>query len=184
MDFSFTDEQQQLRRTVREFAESEIAPHVMEWDEVSQFPSRTDPETGGNGLDGRDFSGRVWRRGPGLHRVRDGHRGTRARRWLGWTDRGGAQFAVHQSHLQIRHARAAQEICDAAGAGQEAGLLVADRAASGFRRGRRADHRRAQGRRLDSQRLENVYHQWPLRGHLRGHGRDRQAAREPREFPR
>ena len=29
MDFSLTDEQQQLRRTVREFAEGEIAPYVM-----------------------------------------------------------------------------------------------------------------------------------------------------------
>src|SRR4026208_428684 len=27
-----------LRRTVREFAESEIRPHVMEWDEAQQFP--------------------------------------------------------------------------------------------------------------------------------------------------
>src|ERR1700722_10866780 len=39
VDFSLTDEQQQLRRTVREFAEAEIAPHVMEWDEASHFPS-------------------------------------------------------------------------------------------------------------------------------------------------
>ena len=30
MEFSFTDEQKQLRRTVREFAEAEIRPHVME----------------------------------------------------------------------------------------------------------------------------------------------------------
>ncbi len=39
MDFSLTDEQQQLRKTVREFAEAEIAPHVREWDETSHFPS-------------------------------------------------------------------------------------------------------------------------------------------------
>ncbi len=38
MDFRFTDEQEQLRRTVREFAEAEIRPHVMEWDEASRFP--------------------------------------------------------------------------------------------------------------------------------------------------
>jgi len=38
MEFSLTDEQQQLRRTVREFAEAEIAPHVSEWDEASHFP--------------------------------------------------------------------------------------------------------------------------------------------------
>src|SRR3984957_9809425 len=44
MEFSLTDEQQQLRRTVREFAEAEIAPHVMEWDEASRFPSELVPK--------------------------------------------------------------------------------------------------------------------------------------------
>src|SRR3974390_2596081 len=44
MEFSLTEEQQQLRRTVREFAEGEIAPHVMEWDEASQFPSEIVPK--------------------------------------------------------------------------------------------------------------------------------------------
>jgi alkylation response protein AidB-like acyl-CoA dehydrogenase len=44
VEFSLTDEQQQLRRTVREFAEGEILPHVMEWDEVSKFPSELIPK--------------------------------------------------------------------------------------------------------------------------------------------
>jgi alkylation response protein AidB-like acyl-CoA dehydrogenase len=44
MEFSLTDEQQQLRRTVREFADAEIAPHVMEWDEASRFPSEIIPK--------------------------------------------------------------------------------------------------------------------------------------------
>ncbi|HXW61651.1 MAG TPA: acyl-CoA dehydrogenase [Candidatus Acidoferrales bacterium] len=44
VEFSLTDEQQQLRRTVREFAEGEIAPHVMEWDEASQFPAEIIPK--------------------------------------------------------------------------------------------------------------------------------------------
>lgn len=38
MEFTFTDEQEQLRHTVREFAGAEILPHVMEWDENSKFP--------------------------------------------------------------------------------------------------------------------------------------------------
>ncbi|MEE8412511.1 MAG: acyl-CoA dehydrogenase family protein, partial [Acidobacteriota bacterium] len=38
MDFSFTEDQQLLRRTVREFAESEILPHVMEFDESQEYP--------------------------------------------------------------------------------------------------------------------------------------------------
>jgi alkylation response protein AidB-like acyl-CoA dehydrogenase len=44
VDFTLTDEQQHLRRTVREFAEGEIAPHVMEWDETSQFPEEIIPK--------------------------------------------------------------------------------------------------------------------------------------------
>jgi alkylation response protein AidB-like acyl-CoA dehydrogenase len=38
VDFGFTDEQELLRRTVRDFAESEIAPHVRRYDETQEFP--------------------------------------------------------------------------------------------------------------------------------------------------
>ncbi len=55
MDFSLTDEQQHLRRTVREFAEGEIAPHVTEWDEVSKFPAEIIPQLGEMGLLGVIF---------------------------------------------------------------------------------------------------------------------------------
>src|SRR5215470_815912 len=49
MEFSLTDEQKQLRRTVREFAEGEILPHVMEWDEASKFPAEIIPKLAGMG---------------------------------------------------------------------------------------------------------------------------------------
>jgi alkylation response protein AidB-like acyl-CoA dehydrogenase len=55
VDFSFTDEQQQLRRSVREFAESEILPHVMEWDEASHFPLELLPKLAEMGLLGVIF---------------------------------------------------------------------------------------------------------------------------------
>jgi alkylation response protein AidB-like acyl-CoA dehydrogenase len=55
LDFQFTDEQQDLRRSVRQFAEKEIAPHVMEWDEASQFPLDTIKEIGRLGLMGAIF---------------------------------------------------------------------------------------------------------------------------------
>jgi alkylation response protein AidB-like acyl-CoA dehydrogenase len=38
MDLRPTSEHVLLRRTVREFAEAEIGPHVMEWDEAEAFP--------------------------------------------------------------------------------------------------------------------------------------------------
>ena len=53
MDFSFTEEQKHLRKSVREFAEGEIAPHVMEWDELSQFPSELIPKLADMGLLGQ-----------------------------------------------------------------------------------------------------------------------------------
>jgi alkylation response protein AidB-like acyl-CoA dehydrogenase len=55
VDFSFTDEQNQLRRSIREFAEGEIAPHVMEWDEASKFPMEIMPKLGEMGLLGVIF---------------------------------------------------------------------------------------------------------------------------------
>src|SRR3970040_48969 len=39
MDFRLTAEQELLRRSVREFAETEIRPHVREWDETQHFPA-------------------------------------------------------------------------------------------------------------------------------------------------
>jgi len=38
MDFTYPDEVVQVRRVAREFAENEIRPHVMEWDEAQTFP--------------------------------------------------------------------------------------------------------------------------------------------------
>ena len=55
MDFHFTDEQEQLRRSIREFAEGEILPHVMEWDEVSHFPIEILPKLAEMGLLGIIF---------------------------------------------------------------------------------------------------------------------------------
>ncbi|HVO59074.1 MAG TPA: acyl-CoA dehydrogenase [Dongiaceae bacterium] len=55
MEFQFSDEQQQLRRSVREFAEGEIAPHVMEWDESSHFPAEIIPKLAEMGLLGIIF---------------------------------------------------------------------------------------------------------------------------------
>jgi alkylation response protein AidB-like acyl-CoA dehydrogenase len=55
MDFRLTDEQEMLRRTVREFAEAEIRPHVMEWDESQHFPMDLVPKLAALGLTGIQF---------------------------------------------------------------------------------------------------------------------------------
>ncbi len=55
MDFLLNEEQIQLRKSVREFAEQEIAPNVMKWDEASEFPLATVKELGKLGLMGIVF---------------------------------------------------------------------------------------------------------------------------------
>ncbi len=55
MDFQLNEEQLQLRKSVREFAEREIAPNVMKWDEACEFPLATIKELGKLGLMGMIF---------------------------------------------------------------------------------------------------------------------------------
>lgn len=53
--FGLTEEQEQLRKEVRAFAGREIAPHVSEWDEKSQFPADVVKKLGEMGLMGVIF---------------------------------------------------------------------------------------------------------------------------------
>ncbi|MGO9274554.1 MAG: acyl-CoA dehydrogenase [Terriglobia bacterium] len=55
MDFQLADEQKEIKRSVREFAENEILPHVMEWDEGQQFPHEIIGKLGPMGLMGVVF---------------------------------------------------------------------------------------------------------------------------------
>ena len=55
MDFRLSDEQKQIQQMVREFAESEIKPHVMEWDEAQKFPMDTVKKLGELGMLGVIF---------------------------------------------------------------------------------------------------------------------------------
>ena len=64
MEFELTEEQQQIKMSVREFAESEIAPHVMEWDESQHFPIELQPKLAELGLLGvffpKSMAAREW----------------------------------------------------------------------------------------------------------------------------
>ena len=50
MEFELTEEQLQMKMSVREFAEAEIGPHVMEWDETQHFPIELQPKLAELGL--------------------------------------------------------------------------------------------------------------------------------------
>src|SRR5262245_28968544 len=55
MDFRPTDDQQLLRRSVRQFAETEIRPHVREWDDAQHFPRELVPRMAALGLLGIQY---------------------------------------------------------------------------------------------------------------------------------
>jgi alkylation response protein AidB-like acyl-CoA dehydrogenase len=55
MDLRLSEEQTLLRRAVREFAETEIRPHVREWDEAQQYPPELTPKLAALGLMGIQF---------------------------------------------------------------------------------------------------------------------------------
>jgi hypothetical protein len=52
MDFRLSADQELLRRSVREFAETEIRPHVAEWDNAQHFPVELVPKMAALGLMG------------------------------------------------------------------------------------------------------------------------------------
>lgn len=53
--FVLTEQQEHLRREIREFAAREIAPHVAAWDETSEFPLDVVKKLGAMGLLGVIF---------------------------------------------------------------------------------------------------------------------------------
>ncbi|MFQ3582009.1 MAG: acyl-CoA dehydrogenase family protein [Chloracidobacterium sp.] len=55
MHIDLTEEQTRIKFSVREFAEAEIAPHVMAWDEPQQFPVELQPKLAEMGLMGIIF---------------------------------------------------------------------------------------------------------------------------------
>src|ERR1051325_11216084 len=55
MDVRLTDDQELLRRSIREFAETELRPHVLAWDEEQAFPRELLAKCAALGLMGIQF---------------------------------------------------------------------------------------------------------------------------------
>ncbi len=55
MNFRLSDEQDLLRKSVREFAETEMRPHIMKWDNAQHFPHELLPKLAALGLMGIQF---------------------------------------------------------------------------------------------------------------------------------
>jgi alkylation response protein AidB-like acyl-CoA dehydrogenase len=55
MNFELNEDQLQVKHSIREFAESEIRPHTLEWDETQHFPDELRPKLADLGLMGIIF---------------------------------------------------------------------------------------------------------------------------------
>ena len=53
--FTLTEDQEALRREIRDFAAREIAPNVLRWDEASEFPMDVVKQLGAHGPARRDL---------------------------------------------------------------------------------------------------------------------------------
>ncbi len=163
MDFQLNDEQLHLKKSVREFAEREILPNVMKWDEAGEFPLATIKELGKLGMLGTIFPVEYGGAGMGyveyvtvieeLSRV-DGSVGIIV----------AAHTSLGSNHIFRRGQRVPEkEIHPEAGERRVYRRVGTDRAVLGLGRGQRAyDRNQGQGR-VGSERHQDVHHQRTLR---------------------
>ena len=162
MDFQLNEEQLHLKKTVREFAEREILPNVMKWDEAGEFPLATIKELGKLGMLGTIFPPEYGGAGMGYVEY------VTAIEELSRVDGSvGIIVAAHTS-LGSNHIFVAGNECQKKkyipklATGEFIGAWGSDRAFFGIGCGQRAhDCHQSQGR-MGSERHQDFYHQRPL----------------------
>ena len=83
MSFELSADLELFRKVVREFAESEVAPHVAQWDREHHFPTELIPKMGELGLFGLVVPEEFGGSGGGT----SARCAWRSRSWAGWTSR-------------------------------------------------------------------------------------------------
>ena len=164
-DVTLSDDQVLLARSVREFAEREIRPHVRDWDEAQHFPAELlaaladlglmgiqIPEAyGGAGMSAVYYCialEELARVDPSVSLSVAAHNGL-----------GTAHIAMFGSEAQKQ-----RFVAPLAG-GRKLGGLGPDRGRLGQRRGGDADHGRARRRRLGAERRQELHHPRDLGRH-------------------
>ena len=163
-----TEEQEHLRREIREFAAREIAPNMMAWDEANEFPLATIKKLGAMGLMGMIFPPEYG--GAGLGYVDY----TLAIEELSAVDGSvGLTVAAHNSlgsnHIFLAGNERQAQICSAACERGMAGGVGADRAGLWIGRGRREDNGCEEGRQLCVEWEQDIHHEWELCRCCRGY---------------
>ena len=157
MDFGLSEEQQLLSRTVREFAEAEIGPRVMEWDEAQQFPLTLVPKLAALGLMGIQFPEAYGGSGMSAVDYCVCIEGARAGRPVDRALGGGPQRSLRRAHLPVRRRDAEASFSRSARPGGSRRCVEPDGGQRGQRCRGPADSRRVGCRWMDDQRRQDVY---------------------------
>ena len=168
LDFSLSEEQQLLKKTVREFAESELAPHAREWDEKQEFPREVFTKLGELGLMGVVWPAEYGGSGHVHPRLRDRDGGAVARRRRGRALRRRPQQPLLGPHLPRRHRGAEEEVPGPARArARRSAAGGSPRTAPAPTPAARKTTAVRDGDALGAERLQDLHHQRP-RGRHRG----------------
>ena len=181
MDFDLSDDHELIRRTVRDFAEGEVAPVAEELDRTKAFPYEIVAKLGELGLMGIPFPESVGGAGgDSLAYALAVEELTRVDSSVAITMCAHTSLGTQPIYLfgsDEQKQRLLPDLC----AGRKLGRLRADRARGGVGRRQRPHPRDAGGRRVGDQRRQAVHHQRG-HGHLRprgDHRADRRRARSP-----
>lgn len=110
MEFTYSREQQMVKKMLREFAEKEIAPIASEIDEKAIYPYETIGKLAKLGLMGMAVSCGIRRSGNRLHDIHHGHRRNLQDRRLPRSNNPDPQRPVLLAHIYIRHRRTEEKI--------------------------------------------------------------------------
>ena len=143
MDFDLSADHELIRRTVRDFAEGEVAPVAEELDREKRFPYEIVAQARRARADGDPVPGGVRRRGRRHAGLRDRGRGAHARGLLAWRSRCARtpRWARSRSTCSAPRSRSSEWLPDLT-RGAQARRVRADRAGGGLGR-RQRPHPRA-----------------------------------------
>jgi alkylation response protein AidB-like acyl-CoA dehydrogenase len=91
MNFTESENQKAIRATVRDFAQREISPHRMDWDERQHFPRELFTNMGALGLLGMLVPEEYGRLRHGIHGIQGRYRGVSEGVRFNWSVNGCAQ---------------------------------------------------------------------------------------------
>ena len=142
LEGELTEDERMVRDTARGFAQDNLMPRVVEAYREEKFDPQHAVRDGRARPARRDHSGNLWRRRPGLCRLRFDRARDRARRFRLSLGDVGAVVAGDVSDLRLRHRSAAPQISAEARDRRDGRLLRPDRARSRLRSRLDGDARR------------------------------------------